>query len=105
MQDLILILDNGSQVTQLLARRVRELNVYCEIHPFNKAAQFADDPAVKGVILSGSPFSVYDANAPQPDLTGLQGRVPVLGVCYGAQLLAKRAGGEVVKSTVREYGR
>jgi GMP synthase (glutamine-hydrolysing) len=105
VQDLILILDNGSQVTQLLARRVRELNVYCEIHPFSKAAQFAHEPAVKGVILSGSPFSVYDTDAPDPDLSGLQGRVPVLGVCYGAQLLAKRAGGEVVKSEVREYGR
>jgi len=101
----ILILDHGSQYTQLLARRVRELDVYCEIHPFHAAAQFAGDPSVKGVILSGSPASVFDQGAPDTDLGGLQGKVPVLGVCYGAQLLAKRAGGEVGRSTTREYGR
>ncbi|MBP7514363.1 MAG: glutamine-hydrolyzing GMP synthase [Flavobacteriales bacterium] len=105
MPDRILILDHGSQYTQLIARRVRELNVYCEIHPFTKASSFADDPSVKGVILSGSPFSVHDANAPDPDISGFQGRVPVLAVCYGAQLLAKRSGADVVRSTVREYGR
>ncbi|MEO8068531.1 MAG: glutamine-hydrolyzing GMP synthase [Flavobacteriales bacterium] len=101
----ILILDHGSQYTQLIARRVRELNVYCEIHPFSKAALFANDPGIAGVILGGSPFSVFDANAPDTDISGFQGRVPVLGVCYGAQLLAKRAGAPVVRSTVREYGR
>ncbi|MFZ1657516.1 MAG: GMP synthase (glutamine-hydrolyzing), partial [Flavobacteriales bacterium] len=105
MQHKILILDHGSQYTQLLARRVRELDVYCEIHPFNAAAKFADDPSVRGVILSGSPASVFDKGSPDTDLNGLQGKVPVLGVCYGAQLLAKRAGGEVVRSEVREYGR
>lgn len=105
MQNKVLILDHGSQYTQLLARRVRELDVYCEIHPFSSAARFADDPSVRGVILSGSPASVFDPGAPDTDLRGLQGKVPVLGVCYGAQLLAKRAGGEVVRSSVREYGR
>ncbi len=105
MADRILILDHGSQYTQLIARRVRELNVYCEIHPFTKAASFAGDPTIKGVILSGSPFSVHDANAPDTDIGGFQGRIPVLAVCYGAQLLAKRAGAPVVRSTVREYGR
>ncbi len=101
----ILILDHGSQYTQLLARRVRELDVFCEIHPFTAADRFADDPSVKGVILSGSPASVFDNGAPDTQLGGLQGKVPLLGVCYGAQLVAKRAGGEVVKSQVREYGR
>lgn len=101
----ILILDHGSQYTQLIARRVRELNVYCEIHPFSKAAELAADPSIKGVILSGSPFSVHDKGAPDTDISGFQGRVPVLAVCYGAQLLAKRAGAQVVRSTVREYGR
>lgn len=105
MQNKVLILDHGSQYTQLLARRVRELDVYCEIHPFSAAAKFAGDPSVRGVILSGSPASVFDPGAPDTNLKGLQGKVPVLGVCYGAQLLAKRAGGEVVRSTVREYGR
>lgn len=101
----ILILDHGSQYTQLIARRVRELNVYCEIHPFSKAQQFASDPSIAGVILSGSPSSVHEANAPDTDLAGLQGRVPILAVCYGAQLLAKRAGAPVERSKVREYGR
>jgi GMP synthase (glutamine-hydrolysing) len=103
--DTILVLDHGSQYTQLIARRVRELNVYCEIHPFTKAAQFAADPNIKGVILSGSPFSVHDEGAPDTDISGFQGRVPVLAVCYGAQLLARRAGAPVIRSTVREYGR
>jgi GMP synthase (glutamine-hydrolysing) len=101
----ILILDHGSQYTQLIARRVRELNVYCEIHPFSQAQRFANDPSIKGVILSGSPSSVHDPNAPDPDLTGILGRIPVLAVCYGAQLLAKRAGAPVERSKVREYGR
>ncbi|MCU0320140.1 MAG: glutamine-hydrolyzing GMP synthase [Flavobacteriales bacterium] len=101
----MLILDHGSQYTQLIARRVRELNVYCEIHPFSMAAEFANDPAIKGVILSGSPSSVHDTNAPDTDISGFQGRLPVLGVCYGAQLLAKRSGAPVERTTVREYGR
>ncbi|HMQ74935.1 MAG TPA: glutamine-hydrolyzing GMP synthase [Flavobacteriales bacterium] len=105
MPDTILILDHGSQYTQLIARRVRELNVYCEIHPFTKAASLAGDASIKGVILSGSPFSVHDPNAPDTDIRGFQGRVPVLAVCYGAQLLARREGAPVVRSTVREYGR
>ncbi|QQR86252.1 MAG: glutamine-hydrolyzing GMP synthase [Flavobacteriales bacterium] len=101
----ILILDHGSQYTQLIARRVRELNVYCEIHPFSKAARFADDSSIKGVILGGSPFSVHDTNAPDTDISVFQGRLPVLAICYGAQLLAKRSGAPVLPSTVREYGR
>jgi GMP synthase (glutamine-hydrolysing) len=103
--DTILILDHGSQYTQLIARRVRELNVYCEIHPFSQASQFAHQPGLRGVILSGSPSSVHDPGAPDTDLSDLLGRVPVLGICYGAQLLAKRAGALVERSTVREYGR
>jgi GMP synthase (glutamine-hydrolysing) len=105
LADRILILDHGSQYTQLIARRVRELNVYCEIHPFTKAHALAGDPSIKGVILSGSPSSVHEASAPDTDMSGFQGKVPVLAVCYGAQLLAKRAGAPVVRSTVREYGR
>ncbi len=101
----IIILDHGSQYTQLIARRVRELNVYCEIHPFSKAADLAGDPDVKGFILSGSPSSVHEPNAPDTDLTNILGRLPLLGVCYGAQLLAKRLGGTVERSKVREYGR
>jgi GMP synthase (glutamine-hydrolysing) len=101
----VLILDHGSQYTQLIARRVRELNVYCEIHPFSKAQRLANDPNVAGVILSGSPSSVHEANAPDTDLAGFLGRVPILAVCYGAQLLAKRAGAPVERSKVREYGR
>jgi GMP synthase (glutamine-hydrolysing) len=101
----ILILDHGSQYTQLIARRVRELNVYCEIHPFSHAVRFAEDPAIRGVILSGSPSSVHDEGAPDTDISGFIGRLPVLGVCYGAQLLAKRAGATVERSAVREYGR
>ena len=86
----ILILDFGSQYTQLIARRVRELNVYCEIHPFNKIP--AIDASVRGVILSGSPFSVRDAQAPTPDLSAIKGKLPLLGVCYGAQFLASAFG-------------
>jgi len=103
MQEKIIILDFGSQYTQLIARRVRELNVYCEIHPFNNPPEF--DDSVKGVILSGSPFSVHDENAPQPDLSGIRKKYPLLGVCFGAQYMAMANGGEVVRSTIREYGR
>jgi len=99
----ILILDFGSQYTQLIARKVREHNVYCEIHPFSKYPE--PDKSVKGVILSGSPFSVRDANAPVPDLEKVKGRVPVLGICYGAQFLSHHYGGEVSPSDSREYGR
>ncbi|MDE5774139.1 MAG: glutamine-hydrolyzing GMP synthase [Muribaculaceae bacterium] len=99
----ILILDFGSQYTQLIARRVRELNVYCEIYPYNKAPQL--DADVKGVILSGSPYSVRDENAPKPDLSPYKGKLPLLGVCYGAQLLASEFGGTVQGAPSREYGR
>jgi GMP synthase (glutamine-hydrolysing) len=103
MHEKILILDFGSQYTQLIARRVRELNVYCEIHPFNKVP--ALDNSFKGVILSGSPFSVRDENAPIPDLSKIKKEYPLLGVCYGAQFLAQNYGGEVLPSKHREYGR
>ena len=99
----ILILDFGSQYTQLIARRVRELNVYCEIHPFNKIPELDSD--IKGVILSGSPSSVRDADAPRPDLSHIKGKYPLLGVCYGAQLMAVMGGGEVEGAPSREYGR
>ena len=103
MQEKILILDFGSQYTQLIGRRVRELNVYCEIYPYNHYP--AIDETVKGVILSGSPFSVRDAVAPKPDLSLIKGQIPLLGVCYGAQYLAHYFGGEVMPSNSREYGR
>lgn len=103
MQEKILILDFGSQYTQLIARRVRELNVYCEIHPFNHFPK--PDGSVRGVILSGSPWSVRDEKAPFPDLEGIKGRIPLLGVCYGAQYLTHAFGGEVMPSNTREYGR
>jgi GMP synthase (glutamine-hydrolysing) len=103
MADQILILDFGSQYTQLIARRVRELNVYCEIHPYNHIPQIGEN--VKGVILSGSPCSVWDENAPDIDFGLFRGKMPVLGVCYGAQLLAHKSGGKVVRSEIREYGR
>ncbi len=103
MQEKILILDFGSQYTQLIGRRVRELNVYCEIYPYNHYP--AIDETVKGVILSGSPFSVRDKNAPKPDLSLIKGKMPLLGVCYGAQYLAHYFGGEVMPSNSREYGR
>ncbi len=102
MSQQILILDFGSQYTQLIARRVRELNVYCEIHPFNKVPAITSD--IKGVILSGSPCSVRDAGSPTVDLKQFE-KIPVLGVCYGAQLIAHQSGGEVLPSHMREYGR
>jgi len=102
-EETILILDFGSQYTQLIARRVRELNVYCEIHPYNDYPE--PGPEVKGVILSGSPFSVLDTFAPAPDLDSIRSRFPLLGVCYGAQYLAKTDGGQVMPSSIREYGR
>ena len=103
MQEMILILDFGSQYTQLIARRVRELNVYCEIHPWNKIPALNQN--IKGVILSGSPFSTRDPQAPKPDLSEIKGKLPLLGVCFGAQYLANNFGGEVLPSTIREYGR
>ena len=103
MTEKILILDFGSQYTQLIARRVRELNVYCEILPYNKAPKL--DETVKGVILSGSPCSVREADAPDLDLSMYRGKLPLLGVCYGAQLIAHKSGGVIQPSTIREYGR
>jgi GMP synthase (glutamine-hydrolysing) len=103
MVEKIIILDFGSQVTQLIGRRLRELNVYCEIHPFNKIP--ALDDSVKGIILSGSPCSVTAPDAPQVDLRGIKGRLPLLGICYGAQYLAHHYGGSVESAGSREYGR
>src|SRR6478735_2244660 len=103
MSEKVIILDFGSQYTQLIARRVRELNVYCEIHPFNKIPVL--DASVKGLILSGSPCSVRDKDAPDVDLSAIRKKIPVLGVCYGAQLLAQKEGNEVMPSKIREYGR
>ena len=103
MTEKILILDFGSQYTQLIARAVREANVYCEIVPYNKP--FTYNPLLKGIILSGSPFSVNDKNAPEVDVENLSKKVPVLGICYGAQLTAKQFGGKVEKTNKREYGR
>jgi GMP synthase (glutamine-hydrolysing) len=99
----ILILDFGSQYTQLIARKVREHNVYCEIYPFSRFPE--PDESVKGVILSGSPFSVRDEHAPIPDLRAIKGNYPLLGICYGAQYLSHYYGGEVKQSDSREYGR
>lgn len=103
MEEKIIILDFGSQYTQLIARRVRELNVYCEIWPYNRGKK--PDSSVKGVILSGSPSSVRDKNAPIPDISAIKGRIPILGICYGAQYLSHFYGGEVAPSNSREYGR
>lgn len=103
MTEKILILDFGSQYTQLIARAVREANVYCEIIPYHKPVVY--EPGLKGIILSGSPFSVNDVNAPEVEIRQLLEKVPVLGVCYGAQLTAKQFGGKVEKSNKREYGR
>ncbi len=103
MQDKILILDFGSQYTQLIARRVRELNVYCEIRPYSYQPQ--PDEHYKGVILSGSPFSVLDSQALRPDISWAMGKLPVLGICYGAQLITVTQSGDVMPSSTREYGR
>lgn len=103
LEEKIIILDFGSQYTQLIARRVRELNVYCEIHPFNKIPDL--DSTIKGVILSGSPYSVRDKIAPVPELSKIRGKLPLLGVCYGAQFLAHSSGGVVEATKHREYGR
>ena len=103
MQEKIIILDFGSQYTQLIARRIREMQVYCEIHPFNRMPEM--DSSVRGVILSGSPSSVRDDQAPRIDLDGIKGRLPLLGICYGAQYLAHFFGGRVEASASREYGR
>ena len=103
MTEKILILDFGSQYTQLIARRVRELNVYCEIHPFNNIPVL--DASIKGVILSGSPCSVRDADSPRVDLSLFRNKFPLLGVCYGAQLMAHVEGGSVEACAIREYGR
>ena len=103
MSEQILIVDFGSQYTQLIARRVRELNVYCEIHPFNHIPTLSDE--VKGVILSGSPCSVLEEDAPDIALEQFIGKIPVLGICYGAQLIANKYQGNVLPSEIREYGR
>ncbi|MFT5078457.1 MAG: GMP synthase (glutamine-hydrolyzing) [Planctomycetota bacterium] len=103
MQNNVLILDFGSQYTQLIARRVRELNIYCEIHPYNKVPK--DLSSFKAVVLSGSPSSVRAEDAPTPDLSNIKGKLPLLGVCYGAQFMAHNFGGEVTPSNIREYGR
>jgi GMP synthase (glutamine-hydrolysing) len=103
MHHKILILDFGSQYTQLIARNIRELNVYCEIQPCTKPVNY--EPGLKGIILAGSPYSVNDPEAPKPDIQAMAQQVPVLAVCYGAQLLAQQSGGEVGKSAHREFGR
>jgi len=109
MQDAqLLILDFGSQYTQLIARRVRELHVYCEIHPYTYAETLMQKPlpaSLKGIILSGSPCSVREADAPNIPSALLEANIPVLGICYGAQLIAQKCGGEVASSNTREYGR
>ena len=103
MQNKVLILDFGSQYTQLIARRVRELFIYCEIHPFNNPP--SEIKEFNAVILSGSPYSVRSENAPHPDLKDIKGKLPLLAVCYGAQYLAHFSGGNVKQSNLREYGR
>lgn len=103
MHQTILIIDFGSQYTQLIARRVRELNVYCEIHPYNHLPEFTAN--IVGIILSGGPSSVRDVDAPVIDTKALREKFPVLGICYGAQLMAQQSGGTVAPSKIREYGR
>lgn len=103
MHQSILILDFGSQVTQLIARRIRELNIYCEIYPWNKAPDLNEN--IRGIILSGSPYSIHQPEAPRPDTTKYGDKIPMLGICFGAQLIASQYGGEVVSSVHREYGR
>ena len=102
MIEKVIILDFGSQYTQLIARRIRELNVYCEIFPYNKHLNLS---SAKAIILSGSPFSVNEIDSPRIDLKEIIGKIPMLGLCYGAQLIAKEYGGKVTKSNLREYGR
>lgn len=101
--DKIIILDFGSQYTQLIARRIREMQVYCEIQPWNRPLD--DDDQIRGIILSGSPFSTNQEGAPSPDILSLSRGLPILAICYGAQLLARQAGGKILPSTIREYGR
>ena len=103
MQQKIIILDFGSQTTQLIGRRVRELDTFCEILPYNKFPH--GDPSVIGVILSGSPYSVYDPAAFKVDLSEIRGRYPILGICYGAQYMSQLYGGKVEPAGSREYGR
>jgi len=103
MEEKVLIIDFGSQYTQLIARRLRELNVYSEIHPCTHLPEL--DPDTKAVILSGSPYSVSDGLLPAIDLSKYRGKLPLLGVCYGAQYLAHSNGGTVIPSKIREYGR
>ncbi len=103
MQEKIIILDFGSQTTQLIGRRIRELDIYCEIYPYNKFPE--GDEGIRGVVLSGSPFSVYDDKAFKVDLSGIVGKYPVLGICYGAQYIAYSGGGKVEPAGSREYGR
>lgn len=103
MQQKIIILDFGSQYSQLIARRVRELNVFCEIHPYNK--KLVIDASVMGIILSGSPSSVRQADAPEVDFLQFHTKLPLLGICYGAQYIALKMGGNVMASQIREYGR
>ena len=104
MQEKIIILDFGSQTTQLIGRRIRELNIYCEIVPYNKYP-FGDESVI-GIILSGSPFSVYDEKAFRADLPALRALgLPMLGICYGARFIALEAGGSVEPAPTREYGR
>ena len=103
MQQKIIILDFGSQTTQLIGRRVRELDTFCEILPYNKFPQ--NDPDIIGVILSGSPYSVHDKEAFKTDLSQFVGKYPVLGICYGAQFISNTCGGKVEKTNTREYGR
>ena len=99
----VLIIDFGSQYTQLIARRVRELNIYSEIHPFNKLPDI--DNSWKAIIFSGSPHSVHDKNHPNIELKNIKGKIPLLTICYGAQFLVASSGGEVIRSEHREYGR
>ncbi|HPX58817.1 MAG TPA: glutamine-hydrolyzing GMP synthase [Bacteroidales bacterium] len=103
MNEMILIVDFGSQYTQLIARKIREINTYCEIKPYHKVNNISDN--VKGIILSGSPFSVYDEDAPTPLIEQWRKKIPILGICYGAQFLAYQQGGSVLSSSHREYGR
>ncbi|HZK64843.1 MAG TPA: glutamine-hydrolyzing GMP synthase, partial [Puia sp.] len=103
MTEKILILDFGSQYTQLIARSVREAHVYCEIIPYHQ--KIIPDPSIKGIILSGSPSSVNDKGAPVVDVKAFHASLPILGICYGAQLTAREFGGKVASSSKREYGR